>query len=69
MTRIGFDAPHCVGHALCNAVAPLVYELDDNGYCLPPAERIDESLRASAIEGADACPEQALTVIDDPAEA
>jgi ferredoxin len=65
MPRIDFDAKHCVGHALCNATAPGVYELDDNGYCLPPPEYIDESLRASAAAGADACPERALAVLDE----
>jgi ferredoxin len=64
MPTIKFDAQRCAGHAQCNAAAPQVYQLDDAGYCLPPGE-IDESLRAAAIQGADACPELVLTVIDE----
>jgi len=65
MSTIEFDSTRCVGHALCNATAPQVYQLDDNGYCEPPTQRIDDSSRAAAVEGAGACPEQALTVIDE----
>lgn len=64
MPRIELNAERCAGHALCNAVAPDVYQLDDNGYCVAPTV-IDESLRASAMSGADACPEQVLNVLDD----
>ena len=65
MLIIEFDAQRCAGHAQCNAAAPQVYQLDDTGYCVPPPRAIDESLRAAAIEGADACPERVLTVIDE----
>ncbi|CQD18462.1 ferredoxin [Mycobacterium sp. 050272] len=65
MPRIEFDQSRCVGHAQCNAAAPDVYELDDNGYLLPPPSVIDESLRDSAIAGASACPEGVLKVFDD----
>ena len=65
MARIDFDEPHCAGHALCNAAAPHIYWLNDDGYCLRPPEHIDESMRAAAVAGAGACPERALTVRDD----
>jgi len=65
MPRIEFDQSRCVGHAQCYAAAPDVYELDDNGYLLPPPNVIDESLRDSAIAGASACPEGVLKVFDD----
>ncbi|OBG86351.1 hypothetical protein A5699_02460 [Mycobacterium sp. E802] len=65
MPRIELDEHHCAGHALCNAVAPQIYHLNEQGYCLPPPEHIDESSRAAALAGAEACPERALTVLDD----
>lgn len=65
MPRILFDSEHCAGHALCHATAPEVYQLDDNGYCLPPPNRIDESMRDAAMEGAESCPERVLQVVDD----
>lgn len=65
MPRIVFGAHHCAGHALCHATVPEAYDLDDHGYCLSPPTHIDESRRAMAVAGADACPEQALSVVDD----
>ncbi|MDV8070651.1 ferredoxin [Rhodococcus sp. IEGM 1366] len=65
MPRIDLDAKHCAGHALCNATAPEVYDLDDNGYCLPNSTVIGEALRPAAASGAGACPERALSVRDD----
>jgi ferredoxin len=65
MPRIEFDQSRRVGHAQCYAAAPDVYELDDNGYLLPPPNVIDESLRDTAIAGASGCPEGVLKVFDD----
>jgi ferredoxin len=53
-----------MGHTLCNAIGPDVYDLDDRGHCLPlvtevPAEFVDQ-----ATKGADACPERAITIHD-----
>lgn len=64
MARIEFDAAHCAGHTLCNATAPQVYQLDDNGYCNPPST-VGKALHDAAIAGADACPERVLRVVDD----
>lgn len=65
MAEIRFDADRCVGHALCNAVAPQVYELDDAGYLASePTRVIDAALRVPAEAGARACPERALGVAD-----
>lgn len=52
----------CESHGQCNAVAPEVYDLDDDGYCLIPHPDVDPALELQAEEGALACPVQALTV-------
>ncbi|OBG88659.1 hypothetical protein A5699_16285 [Mycobacterium sp. E802] len=65
MPRILFDSHHCAGHALCHASAPEIYDLDENGYCKSPPAHIDSSLHTIAVEGADACPERALSIIED----
>ena len=65
MPHVEVDPNHCAGHALCSATAPEVYDLDDDGYCLPNSNAIDARLRQDAVNGAAACPERALTVIDD----
>lgn len=52
----------CVGHARCEAVAPEVYELDDNGFNATTFKEVDDTLFAMAVRGKRACPEQIITV-------
>ncbi len=61
--RARVDPNHCQGHGLCQMSAPNVFALreeDGTAYVLDeqvPAEFADE-----AVEGADSCPERAITV-------
>jgi ferredoxin len=61
--KIVLDAERCTGHGRCYALAPEVYEADDEGHCVlrfeaqVPAELADKARTAAAN-----CPEQALTV-------
>jgi ferredoxin len=49
MSELHFHADRCAGHALCNATAPEVYELDGSGYLLaPPTTVLDGALLAAA---------------------
>lgn len=63
--RIILDEEACVGHGRCYAVAPDVYDADDQGHCVVrfagevPAEHAD-----AARTGANNCPEAALTIED-----
>jgi ferredoxin len=52
----------CTGHARCNALAPEVYELDDNGFNSITELEVPAGLEAAAQRGAQACPERAITV-------
>jgi len=52
----------CVGHARCAAVAPEVYELDDDGFNTTEYKEVDESLRPQAIRGGRACPEKVISI-------
>jgi ferredoxin len=60
--RITVDTAACVGHARCNAVAPDVYDLDDEGYAQPFDGDVPPALEPQAREGADACPERAIAL-------
>lgn len=62
--RVEVDTSKCVGHGMCNATAPEVYDLDDDGYCLIKVAEVAAALQKQAREGADSCPEQAITVTD-----
>jgi ferredoxin len=56
------DTDRCVGHARCNAVAPNVFDLDDDGYAVGPGEELTGARLDEAYLGRDACPERAITV-------
>jgi ferredoxin len=61
--QVSVDRDRCTGHAQCNAVAPDVYDLDDDGYCVIPNNDVSAGLENQAENGAAACPEQAITVV------
>jgi ferredoxin len=61
--RISVDFSICADHGQCAIAAPGIFRLDDEGH-LVFEEHPDEALRADAEDAADACPEQATTVID-----
>ena len=61
--KIEVDAALCSGHARCNAVAPEIYELDDNGFCAITTLDVAAEQEAAALRGAEACPERAITIV------
>jgi ferredoxin len=65
--KIALDNDKCVGHGRCYALAPDVYDADDEGHCvlLFPDAPIPADLESKAKLGAANCPEQALTVTED----
>ncbi|WP_040700220.1 ferredoxin [Nocardia vinacea] len=62
--KINFDQAKCSGHAQCFVNGPGIYVLDDNtGYCaLPTVTEVPVGLEEQAANGANACPEGALTI-------
>jgi len=60
--KVSIDTAKCAGHARCNAVAPEVYALDDDGYALPYDGEVPPELEAKAREGAESCPERAIVL-------
>ena len=63
--RVKVDTALCSGHARCAAVAPRVYVLNDDGYNDTPETVIPAELEDEARRGARACPERAITLVDD----
>ena len=61
--EIRVDRSLCTGHAQCNAVAPELYELDDDGYCIGGTLSIESESQLAARAGAEACPERAIDLI------
>jgi ferredoxin len=61
--RIEVDGDRCGGHAVCAAVAPEVYRVnEDTGYNEMGPCDVADVLHAAAVRGASACPERAITV-------
>jgi ferredoxin len=60
--KVRVNVAACVGHARCAAVAPEVYDLDENGFNVTAEKDVDESLRSQAIRGMRACPERVIWV-------
>ncbi len=63
--RIELDEETCAGHGRCYMLSPDYYEADDDGYCVGPVGVVPVALEAAARRGAENCPEDALTIIED----
>lgn len=62
--HIEVDRSICTGHGRCYALAPDVYEPDDDGYCVVTRATAGDDLAEQARIGALNCPEDAITVTD-----
>ena len=60
--KVRVDSDVCQGHARCVILGPDVFDLDKDGYCVIPKADLPPELEQQARDGADACPEQAITV-------
>ena len=65
--HIKLDNEACQGHGRCYALAPELFDADDEGYALLLAEDgvVPEGQEHAASLAADNCPEFAITVTDD----
>jgi len=60
--KVRVDSAKCQGHARCNAIAPRVFDLDEDGYSVVRSETVSPELEEDARRGADSCPEQAIVI-------
>ncbi|MEA3178808.1 MAG: ferredoxin [Gammaproteobacteria bacterium] len=56
----------CCGYGVCSEICPEVFALDDNGVVIVKTESVPPGLENKAREGAQACPQSALTVEEIP---
>lgn len=61
--KAAVDRNLCQGHAMCNALAPEVYEVNDDGFNEMGVFAVPVGREAAAARGAGACPERAITII------
>ncbi len=62
--RIQIDNERCTGHGRCYALAPEVFEPDDEGHSIVLREEVPPELEAKARLGVDNCPEQAISIVE-----
>ena len=61
--RISYDPEKCQGHGRCYALAPDLFDADDEGYAIVLADGdLSPEQLAQAQLAADNCPEYAITV-------
>jgi ferredoxin len=63
--KIRVDTTICSGQARCNAAAPAVFQLNDEGYNDSDDFEVSADQVLDACRGALACPEQAIALLDD----
>jgi ferredoxin len=62
VTRVDIDRGKCCGYALCAETCPEVYGLDQSGFAVAKMDDVRADLLERAREGAEACPEGAITL-------
>ena len=62
--KIKIDNERCTGHGRCYALAPEVFEPDDEGHSIVLQETVPPEFEAKARLGVDNCPEQAISIVD-----
>lgn len=66
--KIRIERAQCVGNARCHAVAEHLYPLDDDGYIATDGFAVAAGEENLARNGAKACPERIIFVIEDDGE-
>lgn len=62
--RAAVDHELCEGHGRCYAVAPDLFDVDDDGYSLVDEMAVPPNREQDAREAAGACPRQAIKLIE-----
>jgi ferredoxin len=62
--RIRIDEDRCTGHGRCYALAPRVFEPDDDGNGRVISADVAPELEDEARSGARNCPEEAITITE-----
>ncbi len=62
--KVRIEQAQCVGNARCQAIAPDLYPLDDEGYIDSSGFDVPEGQEKAALNGAKACPERIIFVLE-----
>lgn len=62
--RVAVDKEKCQGHNRCVALAPEVFDVDDDGLAVVLLDSIPENQVLHVRRAEQACPERAITIED-----
>ena len=62
--RVVVDRDRCVGSGACEALAPDVFEVDDDGVLVVHRESPDDGEQPDVRDAVNACPTRALSLAD-----
>jgi ferredoxin len=60
--KLTVDSTSCMGQGMCHVYASEVYDLDDDGRSVLRFEELPIDLHDEARDGAEACPQRAITI-------
>jgi ferredoxin len=63
MEKILVDLDRCSGHGLCEVMAPDIFGLDDDGFCVIKKDIVDGDEANLAREAMLACPTEAIEMV------
>jgi ferredoxin len=63
--RIKVDFDLCESNALCEALAPDVFELDDDDYLQVHTDEVTDENRARVQQAVAACPRAAISIVEE----
>jgi|LFRM01.1.fsa_nt_gb ferredoxin len=58
--KIEIDA--CIGCGLCQAIAPDIFIIGDEGYAQTKTKELDDKNKDAAIEAMESCPTEAIQI-------
>jgi len=64
VTRVEVDRERCVGSGTCEALAPTVFEVDDDGVLAVLRTEVGEDELPDVRDAVAACPTRALALVD-----
>lgn len=66
--KVRVESQRCTGHGMCNALVPEVFQVDaESGMNEMGEFEISDDRRAAIQRGVSACPERAISILDDTA--
>ena len=63
--KIKVDFDLCESNALCEALAPENFQIDDNDFLQVIDERVTDENRDQVLQAVAACPKSAISVVED----